>query len=189
MAFTFNYFSVIIFAGFVIALALAAIIWTRRPSPGTTPLALLLVAASIWIIGNALESSANELAARVLFNKISYIGVTSSGVFWLIFTLDYTGSAWWKNPRNLVLVCIIPFLTLVMAWTNELHGLQWSNVYLTEGPTGTISTWEIGLLYIVSPIPVLFGGHYHHYMFWTPPEDFTKAGWPYHFRYYHSARR
>jgi len=99
----------------------------------------------------ALESGTKEVSVIIVLGKLEYFSVVSSGILWLCFTLDYTGSNWWKLPRNLIAVCIIPALILILSWTNELHGWIWSNVYLIQGSLVTNGVWVGGPLYLINP--------------------------------------
>src|SRR5262249_42892551 len=47
---------------------------------------------------------------------------------WLIYALHYTGKARWLTRRNLTLLLILPVLTLLLVFTNEAHGLIWSQI-------------------------------------------------------------
>ena len=151
MNFTFTWFSLLLFIGLMAALVLIAVIWTRRSSPGMVPLTLFMSAAAFWMTVGAFELAAADLSVKILFSQIGYFGFVSGGVFWLIFVLDYTGSKWWKNPFHLFLISIIPLIVLVLVWTNGLHSLIWSNVYLTDGPTGVMCIYEKGPLYMLNP--------------------------------------
>lgn len=146
------FLAILLFVGSGIALVLAVVVWTHRPAPGIVPLTLLMLAGTIWVMACGFEISADELSARILWTKISYLGVSSAGVFWLIFTMDYSGSSWWKRPGNLILISFFPLATLIIVWTNDLYHLEWSNIYLTEIPLGVISIWEQGRLYYMTPI-------------------------------------
>ncbi len=152
MVFDFRLISLIYLAGGAICLAMAAVVWSRRPAPGVVPLVLFLLSGAFWTMLGALEAGAVALTDKILWTKIMYISVVSTGVFWLAFTLDYTGSTWWKRPRSLVLLGIIPVATLLIAWTNEYHGWLWSRIYLTGSVLGTNSVWEPGPWYLVNPI-------------------------------------
>jgi PAS domain S-box-containing protein len=152
MGFTFTIYALALFAGFVVTLVMAAVVWTRHPAPGIIPLALLMIAVAIWILASAFEVSADEIPMRIICNQISYLGVTTAGVFWLIFTLDYFGSKWWRRPLNLILISVLPLITLIIVWTNGFHHLEWANVYLIDGPLGMTSVWEKGPLYWLNPI-------------------------------------
>jgi signal transduction histidine kinase len=152
MNFNFPAFTLVFFAGGIICLVTASVLWNRRPAPGIVPLFLLSIAGAVWTLGGALEAGAVELSNKILFSKIAYWGVVSTGVFWLVFTLDYSGSTWWKRPRNFVLLSIIPLVTLVLAWTNDYHGWLWSRIYLSAAPLGPATIWEHGPWYLVNPL-------------------------------------
>ena len=152
MAFSFPLFSLLFFACGIICLGLAVVVWNRRPAPGVVPMALHLVVVSVWTLASAFEAGGPDLFTRIISIKISYLGVVSAGVLWLFFALDYFDSDWWKRPRNIILLSIIPAVTLILAWTNELHGWQWSHIYLTDGPLGVTSVWEHGPRYMVNPV-------------------------------------
>jgi len=70
--------------------------------------------------------------ARVLLVKIQYIGVVSTGIFWLFFTLDFAGNELWKQPRFFILVALLPAAILGLTWTNESNHILWSNQYIAE---------------------------------------------------------
>jgi hypothetical protein len=137
--------SMILFTGGLVCLGLAVVILHRRTAPGALPLMLVLISAAFYTIPSAFDAAVTELTTRILCIKISYIGTVTTGVLWLIFTLDYTGSNWWKRPRNLILISILPVITLLIAWTNELHHLLWANVYLVNGPLGltSLGSWAV----------------------------------------------
>ncbi len=151
MAFSFTTLSIIFFFGGIASLLIGAVLWNRRPAPGVIPLFCMMIASAILIMSSAFEAGAAELSVRIICIKISYLGIVSLGVFWLAFAQDYSGSKWWKRPRNLALICILPVITILLAWTNELHHWQWSNIYLIEGPLGLTSVWEHGPWYMVNP--------------------------------------
>jgi PAS domain S-box-containing protein len=152
MIFNFPVFTLIFFAGGAICLLLAAALWPRRPAQGVAPLIYLLIAGAVWTLMGMAEAGAIDLPAKILCTRLMYFGVVSTGVFWLSFALDYSGSTWWKRPRNFLLLSIIPLVTLVLAWTNDYHGLLWSEIYLTSGPLGPTSVWKHGALYMLNPI-------------------------------------
>ena len=45
---------------------------------------------------------------------------------WLAFTLAYTGASAWLTPRRFAFMALIPLLTLVLVWTNDLHHLVYA---------------------------------------------------------------
>lgn len=115
-------------------LALAS--WRRRPSPGTVPFALFLGAVSIWSCGYAFELVSVGLTTKTWLAKIQYIGIVAIPVLWFIFVLQYTQRTNWLSRRNVVLFALVPCCTLILVWTNELHGFIWQTITLV--PTGLL---------------------------------------------------
>lgn len=123
---------------FVTALAtmvLSVSAW-RRPASGTVPFALFLAAISIWSCGYALELLSLGLTAKTWWAKFQYVGITALPVLWLIFVLQYTQRTHWLSLWNLFLLALVPGCTLILVWTNEIHGLIWETINLT--PTGLL---------------------------------------------------
>jgi PAS domain S-box-containing protein len=118
----------------VIAAALSALLalfaWRRRPTPGATVSALLMLAAAEWSLGYALELGIADLSTRLFWAKVQYLGMVMVPVAWLVLVLQYTGRERWLTRRNLILLAIEPLVTLLLVWTNEAHGLIYSNTRL-----------------------------------------------------------
>jgi hypothetical protein len=62
-------------------------------------------------------------------------------ISWLAFAFQYTDREGQLTPRNLALLFALPLVTLLLAWTNEAHGLIWSSTRLSEG--GPFSALEV----------------------------------------------
>lgn len=119
-------------AAFIVAGALALLFawasWRRRPAPGAVFFAIFMLAMADWAFFRALEAMVVEPWAKVLWSKFEYLGVASAGALWLLFACDFTGSNRWMNARNVGLLSIIPAATIILAFTNEWHGLIWSGI-------------------------------------------------------------
>jgi PAS domain S-box-containing protein len=123
----------------LVAAAVSAVLvffaWRRRGTPGAETLALLMTGVCIWAAGYALELSGADLPTKIVWAKVEYIGIAAVPVAWLAFALQYTGREGMLTPRNLALLSALPLATLLLAWTNEAHGLVWSSTGLDEdGP-------------------------------------------------------
>ncbi len=151
MLFDFPWYSLIYLAGTVLTLVLAVVIRRRQFAPGYLPFTYLMLCMAIWTLVLTLESGAVEVWAKILFAKIEYLAVISSGVLSLTFFLEYTRSTWIRRRRNFLLLWIFPVLSLALVWTNELHKLVWSRVYIDNNHPGVIGVWEHGPLYYLTP--------------------------------------
>lgn len=152
MIFSFPLYSLVFLLCGMVMLGLAVVIWSRRPAPGVVPLTIFLTAGAIIPITAAFEPAFADLSNKILWLKISGLGIESAGVAWLAFSLDYTGSSWWKRPRNLILISLEPVITLILGWTNEFHGWMWSDLYLTNGATRATLICEYGPWFFIDAI-------------------------------------
>lgn len=119
----------------ILTASLVLFVWKRRYVYGATSLILLMLAVFLWSIGNVLELVSIELSVKLFWVKIEYFGIVSVPVMWLAFILQYTGREKWLNRRNIILLMIIPLVTIIMIWTNDLHGLMRYNIKLdANGP-------------------------------------------------------
>lgn len=116
-------------------LLLLIYVWRRRRTPGAKPLAALVLSAGIWSLANALKLGATLLPAKLFWANVVYLGVVIAPVAWLLFALAYTGRERWLTRRRIFTLSLIPLLTVVLVWTDDLHGLMRRTVALdTPGP-------------------------------------------------------
>jgi PAS domain S-box-containing protein len=128
-------YSYVLLVAAAMSAALVFFAWRRRGTPGAETLALLMTGVCIWTAGYALELSGADLPTKIFWAKAEYIGIATVPVAWLAFALQYTGRERKLTHRNLALLYALPVVTLLLAWTNEAHGLVWSSTGLDEdGP-------------------------------------------------------
>ena len=152
MMFHFPLFSIVFFIGAALALVLIFKIWTRRIASGSSIFVCFLLTLFIWILTNGLEAGAVDFNTKVFWGRSMYWGAVFTGVMWLIFALEYTGSKWCRRPRNIVLLLIIPIFSLIGVWTNQWHHLYWTNIYPSPGTSGEFLVWEHGPLFWIMAI-------------------------------------
>jgi PAS domain S-box-containing protein len=128
-------YSYLLLVAAAMSAALVFFAWRRRGTPGAETLALLMTGVCIWATGYALELSGADLPTKIVWAKVEYIGIATVPVAWLAFALQYTGREGRLTPRNLAPLSALPVVTLLLAWTNEAHGLVWRSTGLDEdGP-------------------------------------------------------
>ncbi len=147
MTYNFPPFTIVFLLGVVITLITSHVIWARRPAPGTIPLTFLMLCISWWLLAGTLEAGAREFSVKVLWGKSEFFGIACTGILWLFFALDYTGTTWWRRPRNLVLFLLLPVISLIVIWTNQYHNLFWTEIYPSPETSGVILVWEHGWLF------------------------------------------
>lgn len=109
---------------------IAVFAWRRRPATGATLLTLFMLAAAEWSLAYALELGSTSLAAKVFWAKVQYFGIVTVAPALLVLVVQYLGQDRWLTRRNIALLSIVPLLSLLLVWTNNIHGLIWSGIQL-----------------------------------------------------------
>ncbi|MEA3059597.1 MAG: hypothetical protein QOE50_1009, partial [Sphingomonadales bacterium] len=105
--------------------ALARYAWTRRRLPGALPFAVLMAGLGEWSVAYAFVLAGTDMATKMFWYRIEYFGVVGVSVSWVMFVVQYAGWGDALRPRVVALLCCEPILVLLLAWTNDLHGLVW----------------------------------------------------------------
>src|SRR5436305_462228 len=114
----------------VVLVCLLIAIWQRRSAPGAMPFMLLLLGAAEWSLAYALELGSPDLPSVIFWYNVTWLGIVVIAPAWLAFVLQHTGRARWLTSRTMIILAIVPLVTLLLAWTNTLHGLIYSNARL-----------------------------------------------------------
>jgi PAS domain S-box-containing protein len=133
-------------------LLLGVISWRRRPAPGSVSFAALMWSTAWWAGAHAFEIGAGTLEGALFWSKVLYLGSYTVPTTWLIFALEYSGLGRYLTRRTILLLAIMPALTQIVVWTNDLHGLNWRNISLdTSGPFPTMA-FARGPFYVVNTV-------------------------------------
>jgi PAS domain S-box-containing protein len=115
----------------LIAGAIALFAHRHRSTRGATFLVLLALETGAWSLGYAAEMSCTDLGAMLFWAKVQYLGVATVPLTAFLFILQFTGREAWLTRRNMILLAIVPFMTAVLACTNELHCFIWTVTLVT----------------------------------------------------------
>jgi PAS domain-containing protein len=126
------YFIPLIVAG-LISLTNALVVGQRRSVAGSLPLLGMLLALSAWSFTYAFELASGSQTWEIFWAKIEYIGIVCIPTFFLLFTLEYARHQQAFKRGAIYWIWLISLVTLVLTWTNESHGLIWSQVGQKDG--------------------------------------------------------
>jgi PAS domain S-box-containing protein len=116
------------------AAGVAAYAWSRRTRAGAL-FALFSLAGAVWAGAYSLEILGADLPTKLVFARLSYLGIVLAPPAWLCFSLLYTGRDRALTTRLVGLLLIIPLLTLLLVFTDQFHGLIWTETHLdATGP-------------------------------------------------------
>lgn len=121
----------LLFSCSVLAIGLAAYIFTRRRVPGSIALGALSLLIAEWSFTYGLEIASPDLLAQIFWSKFEYVAIAFIPFVWLLFALSYT---WQKQeipyPNYLYLLSLLPLITVILVFTNETHHLIWRETFV-----------------------------------------------------------
>jgi two-component system cell cycle sensor histidine kinase/response regulator CckA len=129
----------------VVLTAVGVYVLRHRRTPASRAGAALALATAGWALGNALELGSPTFPAKVFWDKMQYLCLVVLPVAWLVYVLVFTERKWWLTRRNLLLLCILPFVVLLLVFTNEAHGLMWRNARPGSGAPITMLIKDRGI--------------------------------------------
>lgn len=129
--------------GFV-AIIFAFFGWSRRVNPGGRSFALLMAAIAVWSLCRALEAAAVQPDLKVFWGRAEYFGIATAGLLWLLFTAEFARKDQWFTKKRLILLGLLPAATIVMAFTNDLHGLIWTSITPAPGSAYNLLVYRHG---------------------------------------------
>jgi diguanylate cyclase (GGDEF)-like protein/PAS domain S-box-containing protein len=91
--------------------------WPRRAAPGASLFAPLIACITAGSGAAALEMVATNPATRLIWNRVSWIGIVALPLCWLLFCVDFTGS--WSSIRSARAVALLasPAIALIALLT------------------------------------------------------------------------
>ncbi|SMO57956.1 histidine kinase N-terminal 7TM domain-containing protein [Halorubrum cibi] len=141
----------LLFGSVALGASAAILAWRARPNPGAVSLVWLLIGQSWWSTCIVFSLSAETAAEATFWTKVGWIGVMTVPVAWILFALEYTGRDEHITRRNVALLSVVPTLTVLLALTEEYHGLLYVR---TVGVTahGSVLVEQGGVWYSVAAV-------------------------------------
>ena len=127
-----------------VSIELARYAWRRRHVAGMGALTIFLLAAAEWSLGYALELGSVGLETKLFWAKMQYLGIVTVAGTILVMVVQYTGYERLLTPGNLALLGIVPIITLLLVWTNEIHHWIWAEVQVVNYGSYSVLSLEHG---------------------------------------------
>ncbi|MCI0520210.1 MAG: diguanylate cyclase [Chloroflexi bacterium] len=106
----------------------AVIALQRRHTPGALALGVLLLAVMEWALCYSLEIASVNFPVKLFWAKMQYLGLVWIPALWLAMALEFSGLGRWLTRGNIAASLAIPILTILLAFTNDAHGLIWEHL-------------------------------------------------------------
>jgi diguanylate cyclase (GGDEF)-like protein/PAS domain S-box-containing protein len=107
----------------------------QKQIPGLTTFILFVLSTALWSLSTGLVTLSPDWTTQYLWSRLGYLGIATVPVFWMTFVWRYTG---WRGGivwSRAVWFLLVPLMTTILVWTNELHFLHWRNVYFNDALT------------------------------------------------------
>ncbi|CCQ32472.1 two-component system OmpR family sensor histidine kinase TctE protein [Halorhabdus tiamatea SARL4B] len=136
-----TYLGLVLFAG-ILGTAVAMYALLHRDTPGSGPLALLLLAAAMWSFTEGLTLAADGRTTTAFWAKLRLSISTIVPLAWLLLTVEYTGRDRHLTSGHLLGLLVEPIAFITLVWTNATHGLVWESTALVfvGGESGVVAT-------------------------------------------------
>ncbi len=144
----------------LLLLLLFLFLWTQKGARGGKTFALLMLASSIWSFSVGVESTVLSLEDKVLWSKISYLGIICVAPLWLLFVLKFTHIKQSFISRINSFLWFIPIIQLILVFT-DFKDLIWTTVEPVSDNIRDGVFYNHGLFFFIftiySYIGLLFG--------------------------------
>ena len=137
--------AVVLLSG-VVGMGVAFLVWLHRDRPGAGPLAVFVVAASLWAVTYGIQLAVPGLSTM---ERLLQLQVTLSVIIpvaWLVTVIEYTGHPRWLTRRRTALLLVEPAVFVTLVWSNRAHGLIWSGSstrYVSASSVTLVPTYEL----------------------------------------------
>ncbi len=142
-----GYYTLSLFAGAIMAGAVAAIAWKRAVTSVGRSLAILMGSVFVWSLAAALEATAADMATKLLLSKIEYIGIATVPLLMFLFATRFLQSGRKLATALATILWVIPVITVVLAFTNERHHLIWTGFSPALNPSGHLLLYDHGTFF------------------------------------------
>ncbi len=92
-------------------------------------LMLLTAASAMWSMTYAMELLSADFSVKLFWVNLEYVGSAWIGMLVFKFILSISGRTRWLTPFSTLLLCLVPAATLMLVFTNDIHGLMWQQAW------------------------------------------------------------
>jgi PAS domain S-box-containing protein len=98
--------------------------------PGVHTVALLMLAAGLWMFAFAMEMGSKTITAKLAWDALQYVAILLIPSLWLAYNLQVSGRGQWITRKTVSLLAIPWTLSFILILTNDNHGWMWKSVAL-----------------------------------------------------------
>lgn len=143
-------FYIIATTGVAVATTILAVHgWRVRSAQGALAFMWAMIGATGWSLRTVLMLTSPTTVLADFWSRLGYLFIVSTPLAWLAFALQYTDRPKWLTWRNAAWAALVPCLTLLFIWTNNVHHLFWREVNFYQAGAFTLWTMKPGAWFLV----------------------------------------
>jgi PAS domain S-box-containing protein len=124
----------------------------NRCANGATAFIFVLLFSSLWCFASAFENSVLGLSQKIMWAQIGFPAYALGPLAWFFMTLLLTDHRRWIHRKTILFLSIIPVITIILVFTNNVHGLIWSEMQLKTVQHLSVLSAEYGPWFYVHAI-------------------------------------
>lgn len=128
-----------------LSLALGVAVLRAESNAISRPLVVLLFGIAAWALPYGVSLTCGTLDCVLFWQRLRYPGTVAAPVAFLVVALRYAGYERWCTRRVYGLLAIVPAASVLVVWTNPLHGLFWQSTGIARVAGVTVLTETFGL--------------------------------------------
>jgi signal transduction histidine kinase len=114
--------------------------WQRRKTKGGLYIVLAMLVIALWTLSVGLDYAADAIPLKVFFEKLKYTFHNVTIALFAMFALTYAGyETWSKKKPAKVFFWSVPISNILLAWTNDWHGLLWNGYTRSDFGNNTVN--------------------------------------------------
>jgi PAS domain S-box-containing protein len=103
-----------------------------RETPGVKYWLTFQAAITIWTFTYAFEFAATDIETKIMWSKLSYLGIMYCPVSFFLFSLDYSSATRFRSRKLKMALYVVATLLLIFPFTNDLHHLHWKSYSINQ---------------------------------------------------------
>jgi|GEM_PF-1428316 diguanylate cyclase (GGDEF)-like protein/PAS domain S-box-containing protein len=105
----------------------------RRQEPQARTFALLMLTLIVWTACYIMGLASQELAGKIVWMRLKYVGSVSAPLIWLVFSVQFTQNEGWLTRRVRTGLWVFYLLTLGVVFTSNWQTWMWGTVWIEPG--------------------------------------------------------
>lgn len=135
----------------ILSTAIFFYFFPRRQVRGASPLMCINLVMALWSLGYIFELISTKLEWKIIWDNTQML-TSLLALLFLLFVRQYTRRQEQISEYVLLLLAVLPFVSMFLAWTDDLHHLVRLNVRLDNSGAIPALLYEMGIWFWVDVI-------------------------------------